>query len=303
MDKIINLTTVEQYGRLYGIPVFNSLINVVDLNYATKPVNYSKWNYGVYALYLKMEKQCDIMYGRTPYDYKEGTVVCFAPGQSVDVKLLNGNIQQNVIGLLFHPDFLKGTSLCRTINKYTYFSYDVNEALHLSEEEKEIIIECLRIMQMELRHGTDKYSKTLLVNHLELLLNYCMRFYERQFTTRMKADNSVMVRFEKLLGDYFEGQTAEINGLPSVKFFADKLCLSPNYFGDLLKKNMGRSPQEYIQEKIIELAKEKVQVTDNTITQIAYSLGFQYPQHFCRVFKKHVGCTPNEYRVQKSLHV
>ena len=149
---------------------------------------------------------------------------------------------------------------------------------------------------MELEHGVDKHSKTLLVNHIELLLNYCMRFYERQFATRSRVNHDVLTRFERLLDDYFDGPLAERDGLPTVKYFADKVCLSPNYFGDMLKKETGKTPQEYIQEKVIEVAKERVSGTNDTISSIAYSLGFQYPQHFCRQFKRRVGCTPNEYR-------
>ena len=252
----------------------------------------------VYALYLKLEKACDIRYGRQNYDYQEGTIVCFAPGQSTETTITNDRIQQNVLGILFHPDLLQGTALGKSIRKYTFFSYEANEALHLSEEERAIVTDCLKIIRMELEHGVDKHSKTLLVTHIELLLNYCMRFYERQFATRSRANHDVLARFERLLDDYFEGPLAERDGLPTVKYFADKVCLSPNYFGDMLKKETGKTPQEYIQEKVIEVAKERVAGTDETVSRIAYSLGFQYPQHFCRQFKRRVGCTPNEYRAR-----
>ena len=162
-------------------------------------------------------------------------------------------------------------------------------------------MDCLKIIRMELEHGVDKHSKTLLVNHIELLLNYCMRFYERQFITRGKTNRDVLTRFENLLDEYFESTLAEQDGLPTVKYFADKLCLSSNYFGDMFKKETGKSPQEYIQEKVIELAKERISGTADTVSQIAYSLGFQYPQHFCRLFKKRVGYTPCEYRAQIGL--
>ena len=209
-------------------------------------------------------------------------------------------LQINALGLLFHPDILRGTQLGRNIGKYTFFSYDVHEALHISTEEREIVTGCLKLIDAELAHATDRHSRTLLVNQIELLLNYCQRFYERQFATRTKTNNDVLSRFEHLLDDYFTNSLAEENGLPSVKYFADKVCLSPNYFGDMMKKETGKTPQEYIQDKIIEIAKERVAGTGETVTQIAYSLGFQYPQHFCRQFKKRVGCTPNEFRAQFS---
>lgn len=201
----------------------------------------------------------------------------------------------------FSSGFVTGTTLGKTIKKYTFFSYEVSEALHLSEDERNIMTDCLKIIRMELERGVDKHSKTLLVNYIELLLNYCMRFYERQFATRSHSNRDVLTRFEGLLDDYFEGELAERDGLPTVKYFADKLCLSSNYFGDMFKKETGKTPQEYIQEKVIELAKERMSDRRETVSRVAYSLGFQYPQHFCRLFKKRVGCTPNEYRAQNLL--
>ena len=301
MDKILNLDSVDLYNKLYGLETLNPLVSVIDLNKATCSVDLIRFNYGIYALYLKLEKACDIKYGRQTYDYQEGTIVCFAPGQTAETNPTTDKVQVNAHGILFHPDLLRGTSLGKNIKKYTFFSYEVNEALHLSEEERSIVMDCLKIIRMELEHGVDKHSKTLLVNHIELLLNYCMRFYERQFITRGKTNRDVLTRFENLLDEYFESTLAEQDGLPTVKYFADKLCLSSNYFGDMFKKETGKSPQEYIQEKVIELAKERISGTADTVSQIAYSLGFQYPQHFCRLFKKRVGYTPSEYRAQIGL--
>lgn len=301
MDKILNLDSVDLYNKLYGLETLNPLVSVIDLNKATSSVDLIRFNYGIYALYLKLEKACDIKYGRQTYDYQEGTIVCFAPGQTAETNPTTDKVQVNAHGILFHPDLLRGTSLGKNIKKYTFFSYEVNEALHLSEEERSIVMDCLKIIRMELEHGVDKHSKTLLVNHIELLLNYCMRFYERQFITRGKTNRDVLTRFGNLLDEYFESTLAEQDGLPTVKYFADKLCLSSNYFGDMFKKETGKSPQEYIQEKVIELAKERISGTADTVSQIAYSLGFQYPQHFCRLFKKRVGYTPSEYRAQIGL--
>ena len=301
MDKILNLDSVDLYNKLYGLETLNPLVSVIDLNKATSSVDLIRFNYGIYALYLKLEKACDIKYGRQTYDYQEGTIVCFAPGQTAETNPTTDKVQVNAHGILFHPDLLRGTSLGKSIKKYTFFSYEVNEALHLSEEERSIVMDCLKIIRMELEHGVDKHSKTLLVNHIELLLNYCMRFYERQFITRGKTNRDVLTRFENLLDEYFESALAEQDGLPTVKYFADKLCLSSNYFGDMFKKETGKSPQEYIQEKVIELAKERISDTADTVSQIAYSLGFQYPQHFCRLFKKRVGYTPSEHRAQIGL--
>ncbi len=298
MDKIVKLENVDQYNSLYGLETLHPLVSVVDLTKATRIVNHVQMNYGMYALYLKQTKSCNITYGRQVYDYQEGTVVCFAPGQSATVHMSEDEIHPVVYGVVFHPDLIRGTSLGRNIRNYTYFSYAVNEALHLSEQEKGIVMDCLGKIRMELEHPIDRHSKELIVMNIGLLLNYCMRFYERQFITRRVANQDALTTFEKLLEEYFRGPQLERDGLPSVKYFADRVYLSPNYFGDMVKKETGVTAQEHIQQKIIELAKERIAETDATVSQIAYTLGFQYPQHFCRLFKKRVGCTPNEYRMQ-----
>lgn len=300
MNEIINIDSVDVYNKQFGLETLHPLVSVIDMNQATRLIGLKRFNYGIYALFLKMEKACNIKYGRQTYDYQEGTVVCFAPGQTAETTPTTDRPQMNVLGILFHPDLLRSTSLGKNIRNYSFFSYEANEALHLSEEERDILIHTFQIINKELEHGIDRHSKTLLVNYIELLLNYCMRFYERQFTTRSKVNSDILTRFEKLLDRYFDECLSEEFGLPSVKYFANELCLSPNYFGDMLKKETGKTPQEYIQEKVIELAKERLTYTPASISMIAYSLGFQYPQHFCRLFKKRVGCTPNEYRAQNT---
>lgn len=293
---IVNLDSVEKYNHFVGLETLHPLITVADLNQATKGYEEMRWNYGLYGIFLKMELACTIRYGRQNYDYQEGTVVCFAPGQVVDVTRNSDQPASNVLGLLFHPDLLHGTALARAIRQYTYFSYAVNESLHLSERERDVLIECFRIISSELERGVDKHTRTILVNQVEMVLNYLMRFYERQFITRSVANSDILTRFEALLNDYFEGDNALTNGLPTVKYLADKLCLSPNYFGDLLKKETGKSPQEYIQIKIIALGKERLASGRQSLSEVAYSLGFQYPQHFTRLFKRATGVTPSAYR-------
>ena len=293
MSEVLHLDSVDVYNRLFGLETLHPLVSVVDLNKATRGIEVMTMHYGLYALFLKMEKACAIKYGRQNYDYQEGTIVCFAPGQTTETTRTVDRVQTDVYGIIFHPDLLQGTSLGKNMKKYTFFSYEVSEALHLSESEQHIVMDCLRIIRMELEHGVDKHSRRLIATHIELLLGYCMRFYERQFVTRSKANRDVLTRFETLLEEY-----SEQNGLPSVKYFAGELCFSPNYFGDMFKKETGKTPQEYIQEKVIEVAKERISDTGETVSRIAYSLGFQYPQHLCRLFKKRVGCTPNEYRMR-----
>mgnify|MGYP000674324407 FL=1 len=299
MDNIVNLESVDRYNSMYGLETLHPLVSVVDLTKATKIINHTQMNYGVYALFLKQTKSCDLKYGRRSYDYQEGTIVCFAPGQAVRVDMIEDEITPEVYGIVFHPDLIRGTSLAKSMKNYTFFSYAVNEALHLSDQEKEIVMDCLKKINIELEHAIDKHSKALIAMNIELLLNYCMRFYERQFITRSDANKDALTKFEQLLNEYFLSKLPMQEGLPSVKYFADKICLSSNYFGDMVKKETGKTPQEHIQDKVIEMAKEHIAETDETVSQIAYTLGFQYPQHLCRLFKKRVGCTPNEYRTQQ----
>ena len=277
MKEVIKLDTVDQYNRLFGLETLHPLVSIVNLSEALRFPTHFTMNYGVYALFLKNVKCGDIRYGRQTYDYQEGTVTSFAPGQVVEVEMQQG-VKPNAHGLLFHPDLIKGTSSGQDIKHYSFFSYTSAEALHLSEEEKGILIDCLEKIKMELQRPIDKHSKRLISRNIELLLDYCMRFYERQFITRSESNKSVLVKFETLLDDYFQSDKLQTDGLPSVKYFADKVFLSPNYFGDLIKKETGKSAQEYIQNRMIDLAKEMIAGTEKTVSQIAYELGFQYSQ-------------------------
>lgn len=298
MEHLIQLNNIDAYNKLYGLKTSHPLVSVVDLTKATRTVNHIKMNYGVYALFLKQGANCTLKYGRQYYDYQEGSIVSFAPGQLIEVDTKKDESKPEVYGLIFHPDLIHGTALGQKISKYTFFSYSQSEALHLSEQEREIIVDGLRKIQLELEYPVDKHSKELLSVNIELLLDYCLRFYDRQFYTREKVNSDTLHKFEHYLNDYFQSEEAQKNGLPSVKYFADKVYLSPGYFGDLIKKETGKTAQEYIQNKIIDLSKGYLLGTQQGIGQIAYSLGFQYPQHFCRLFKKYVGCTPNEFRME-----
>lgn len=299
MEKIIQLDSIDAYNKLYGLPTLHPLVTVVDLTKATSTVNHVKMNYGVYALFLKQAANCTLKYGRQYYDYQEGTIVCFAPGQLIGVDAEKDEIKKEVYGLIFHPDLIHGTALGQNISKYTYFSYEQNEALHLSEQEKTIVMDCLHKIQLEMEYPVDRHSKELLSVNIELLLDYCLRFYDRQFHTREKVNSDILRKFEQHLNEYFRNGASQKNGLPSVRFFAEKAYLSPGYFGDLIKKETGKTAQEYIQSKIIDLSKQYLLGTQQSIGEIAYSLGFQYPQHFSRLFKRYVGCTPNEFRMME----
>lgn len=295
MEEVIKLDSIDAYNKLYGFEMFHPLVAVVDLSKAATFPRHATLNFGVYALYLKQTKCGDLRYGKQIYDYQEGTVTSFAPGQVVEIKIAPGARPMSH-GLIFHPDLIRGTSLGQEIKQYSFFSYASHEALHLSEEEKNIFRDCLDKIQLELIRPIDKHSKRLISRNIELLLDYCMRFYERQFTTRSQANKDILTRFENLLDTYFQSGKPQHEGLPTVKYFADSVNLSPNYFGDLVKKETGRTAQEYIQNKLVTIAKEEILGSGKSVSEIAYRLGFQYPQHFTRIFKKSVGYTPTEYR-------
>ena len=297
MEQLLTIDSIEAYNRFFGFETRHPLVAVIDMSRVDPdrlPPEVS-YDYRVYALFLKQTYCGDITYGRQPYDYQEGTVTSFAPGQVVHVRFAQ-DYKPNARGLLFHPDLIRGTSLGRGIGQYSFFDYSSREALHLSDDEKEIFADCLKKIEMELERPIDQHSKQLICRNIELLLDYCMRFYDRQFITRKAVNRDVLTKFEEELDNYFFGNTAAANGLPSVKYFAERCFLSPNYFGDLIKKETGRTPQEYIQAKIINLAKEELLGTTKTVNEISYGLGFQYSQHFNRYFKRSTGMTPNEYR-------
>lgn len=295
MDNIIKLDSVDTYNKMFGLETKHPLVSVVDLSKATMWPERFTINYGVYALYLKDTKCGDIIYGRQPYDYQEGTIVSFAPGQVASGEMLP-DVHPSAHGVLFHPDLIRGTALGQEIRNYTFFSYETREALHLSEQERQTVMDCLGKIEAELDRTIDKHSRRLITANIGLLLDYCMRFYERQFATRSVVNSDVVARFERLMDDYFDSGMAQKEGLPTVKYFADKVCLSANYFGDMIRRQTGQTASEYIQRKIIGRAKEYLLSSDMTMSQIAYELGFQYPQHMSRMFKRVAGCTPNEFR-------
>ncbi|MBP8721381.1 MAG: AraC family transcriptional regulator, partial [Tidjanibacter sp.] len=249
------------------------------------------------AVFLKDVKCGDIQYGRSTYDYQEGTLVFIAPGQCVGITRRGEMFQPKGWALLFHPDFIRGTQLGRNIRNYTFFSYAVNEALHLSQQERGTIVDCLHNIRAELQNPIDRHSRTLIINNIEMFLNYCIRFYDRQFVTRSEiANKDILSRFEEILNGYFRSDRPQTIGLPTVQYCARELHLSPNYFGDLIKKETGKTAQEHIQLYVIDTAKERIADRGLSISEIAYDLGFKYPAHFTRLFKNVVGCTPNEYR-------
>lgn len=299
MNEIIDID-INTYNDLYGLPTLHPLVAMIDMTQATKMVNHVRMRYEAYALFLKNDAACRLKYGRRYYDYQEGTIVSIAPGQMVEVEHNDEHRKPNVYGLLFHPDLIYGTPLAKKMHQYSFFDYDQAEALHLSEKERDIIKDCFQKITFELNNPVDSHSRELLCMHIELVLEYCLRFYDRQFCTRAKANNDILTRFEGLLNEYFSTDQPKHHGLPSVKYFADKIYLSPGYFGDVIKKETGHTAQEHIQHKIIALSKDRLMDPGEQISEVAYSLGFQYPQHFIRLFKRQVGQTPGQWRAHRA---
>ena len=237
-------------------------------------------------------------YGCGKYDYKKGTVICVAPGQ-IGGKEDNGEqVMLTGWALLFHPDILQGTALEKTIKNYTFFDYRINEALHMSEEEHDILVSLMHQMRDELSKKHDEQQNAIIVGYIELMLNFCQRFYNRQFLTRKLENSDILMRFNSLLQDYYEKGIQFTLGLPTVQYCANELCMSSNYFGDLIKKTTGDTASNHIRQYIIQRAKNEL-ISGATASQVAYNLGFDYPQHLSRLFKKCCGCSPTEYVKQK----
>ncbi len=292
--KELYFSTVQQFNDYYGFETLNPLVSVVRYD-REHEVTQGLYHYGLYALFLKENKGCKITYGLTEYDFDEMTVTSFAPGQSVGVEANPEVKYPKWTALVFHPDLLARTPLGRTIDRYEFFDYTSDEALHLSAAEIEIFRGVLNLISQELHRSIDKHSRELIVSNIELLLNYCLRFYDRQFITREEINHGVVRKFSSLLDSYL-AENAENEGLPTVAYFADKCCYSPKYFGELVKTETGRTARDFINDRILSASKKLLSDETLSIAQLSRKLGFEYPQHFVRFFKTHTGATPSEYR-------
>lgn len=299
MKNILEINAVADYFKLRNCEVLHPLVGIVDFDKVIEKGNtnsYEAFHFGCYAIFLKDAIGCKFKYGGKSYDYDEGTLVFLAPNQTIELGDYDPNFVPKGYALLFHPDLLLGTDMAKKIHEYNFFAYSSHEALHLSTKERKVILSLLEKIQFELEQNLDKHSKKLIVANIELFLDYCLRFYDRQFLTREVVNQGALQKLDALLADYFSSEKPKTYGLPSVGYFADQLHLSPNYFGDLVKKETGKSAQEFIQGKLIEVAKEKVFDPDKSVSEIAYELGFKYPQHFSRLFKLKVGYSPKDFR-------
>lgn len=298
MENILEMPSVKDYNDNLGVTTIHPLVSVVDMS-ELECIRHSLKHFGFYCIILKHLGCGDVTYGRSTYDYNDGSLIFVAPNQMAGAN--DGKISYNTKGwiLMFHPDLLRNTYLEHSMNRYTFFDYSSNEALHLSEQEREIIIGYLCNIRRELHHPTDDYTNRNIILNIEALLNNCMRFYERQFISRKIDNNKIMEQLTYLLEEYLLSGKSQQYGLPTVAWCADNLHLSSNYFGDLVKKYSGRTAQEYIKSTIVDYAKLLLANNSYQVNEIAYKLGFKYPQHFSRLFKHIEGVSPSQYRSTK----
>ena len=288
------INTVQDFNEYQGMETLHPLVSVVHVE-NTEHIKECVMHYGVYAIYLKENKGCKLSYGRTPYDFDEMTVTSFAPGQVVKVEPNPDVPFAKFTALVFHPDLLNRSALGRQISRYEFFGYSSTEALHLSAKEVEVFRGVLAMIEQELHRAIDKHTRELIVSNIELLLNYCLRFYDRQFITREEINHTLVKKFIELLDDYITSKALR-DGLPTVAYFADKCCLSSGYFGNLVRVETGRTAKDIIADHVLAYAKQLLNDETLTITMISNRLGFEYPQHFVRFFKSHTGKTPSAYR-------
>ncbi|HEY4198622.1 MAG TPA: helix-turn-helix domain-containing protein [Mucilaginibacter sp.] len=292
----IDIQTISELHTLFGwAKPKHPLVSLVDL----RAMNRSKikadafYRIGYYAIYCK-RFDGHIKYGRSYYDFSEGSLMFMAPNQVLSPS--TGILIEEGWGLIFHPDLLNNSALGKKIDSYSFFHYDANEALHISEDEKLVLKDCLEKIEKEYSQNIDKHTQPLIQTNIELLLNYCDRFYDRQFITRSKISNDIVQKFERMLKDYFNRETLIDLGLPDVKYFASAFNLSPCYLSDLLKRYTGKSTQEHIHLQLTDKAKTLLWGSNKTISEIAYELGFEHPSHFTKIFKTKTGKSPTEYR-------
>lgn len=299
MGEFLRIKSISELHKMIGYEKpKHPLITIIDYSkIKSNPEYYDvKIVTDFYIISLKSPSPKSMQYGRQYYDFEEGTMMFIAPDQVFSVSEFNDQVKYEGWGIYFHPDLILNTSLGKKIKDFNFFSYAVSEALHLSEDEKNTLYVIVKSIEKEYNGNIDKYSHDLIVTDLEQLLNYSKRFYGRQFITRKELNIDLLSSFENLVTTYFNSEDLAENGLPSVDYFANRLNLSAGYLTDLLKKETGKTTKEHLQFQIIDMAKSRLLNSTDTINEIAYSLGFEYPQYFNRLFKEKTGKTPLEYR-------
>ena len=297
--NIYTFNTISEFHKMSGLPKpEHPLVSLVDyslVEYQTQEKEIS-WVQNFYSVGLKRNIQGKFRYGQQQYDFDEGLMSFVAPGQVVHLTVEQPKVKPTGILLFIHPEFLWNTPLAKDIKQYEFFGYSVNEALFMSEKEEIIITELMQNIQREYHNNIDKFSHNIIIAQIQLLLNYCERFYQRQFITRKKSSHQVLERLEKILDDWFNSEDLIEKGLPTAQQIAEVLNISPNYLGSLLKALTGQSTQHHIHDKLIEKAKEKLSTTTLSVSEIAYQLGFEHSQSFNKLFKSKTNVSPLEFR-------
>ena len=299
MSEILHLQSIADLHKLFDLG--NSqhpLVAVLDFSKVNdRLIKNSKITTDFYSIMFKNYCKNNFKYGRKSIDFQDGNLICIAPNQIIEI---DNEIEEREDkmgwGLFFHPDLIRATALNDNLKNYRFFDYDISEALHLSDKEKNVLYECIQKIQIELQENIDVHSQYIIVSTIELLLNYCSRYYGRQMITRSQTNKTIITQIEIILASYFSEIKLKDKGLPSVKFLADNVNLSPSYLSDLLRKETGKNAQEHIHFYLIEEAKNLLLNSEKNINEIAYDLGFEYPQYFNKLFKKKTGKTPMEYR-------
>ncbi|MEM1217761.1 MAG: helix-turn-helix transcriptional regulator [Bacteroidota bacterium] len=303
MSDIVRIDSISEYHEILGLPFpEHPLITLID----DQEVDFSTFNFeelgnvryatNMYFVMYKDKISGSMKYGRNTYDFQEGTLIFSSPGQVFTTPEKEDMLGKQGWTLLFHPDLIRKSDLWDKMERYTFFSYDVNEALHLSPKEERFCFELIQKIREEYGQNLDQHSQTLILSNLELLLNYCMRFYDRQFYTRTNINKDFVANFTLTLRNYFNSKALQEEGLPSSDYFGKRLNMSKNYLSDMLKKETGKSIKEHIDAYIIDKAKTVLLNSNKKISEIAYSFGFDYPQSFTRLFKNKTGMSPAEYR-------
>ncbi len=301
MNPILHLSNISDLNSFITDKIRHPLVAIADFSKMDEHIEEgTRISCDFYIVMFKNYRANKLRYGRKSYDFQEGSLLCIAPKQ---VLTMNNETEEREDmtgwGLFFHPDFIRGTSLSSKMKEYSFFSYEINEALHLSDKEKQILYEIVQKINAELSENIDRHSQTLLVSNIELLLNYCTRYYDRQFITRKTSNQDIFTKIENILTNYFRSADISEKGLPTVKYLAEQVHLSPNYLSDLLKKETGMNAKDRIHYYLIEEAKNLLLSTNKTVGELAFDLGFVYPQYFSRLFKSKTGMTPLEYRSVK----
>ena len=296
-DAVYKVETISQLHEIAGFEKpKHPFVTIIDYSKVKVAETPSKASFICSFYSVNFKKHCEFIYGRQLFDHMEGTLHCIAPEQIISIDREKEGESSEGWGLYFHPELIRNTSLGKKINDYSFFMYGANEALHLSELEKQTLLSIVKQMEMEYNTNIDHYSHDLIISNIELLLNYCKRYYGRQFITRTNQNKDIIVKFEEFISGYINSNNLKEAGLPTVKYCAEKMNLSTTYFSDLLKSETGKNTQEHIHYYLLEKAKNMLRNNNATVNEIANELGFEYPQYFCKLFKKKIGMSPTLYR-------